>query len=110
MIATRLDEIVRDYTHQLGDLREELGAERARREMAESTLREGMEEERRRREQAERERDDLRRELYGLREVPEAPETAEEQQGRVGEPHVAKGGAQEATQRRPWWHRMLFGR
>ena len=109
MIATRLDEIVRDYTHQLGDLREELGAERARREMAESTLREGMEEERRRREQAERERDDLRRELYGLREVPEAPETAEEQQGRVGEPHVAKGGAQEATQRRPWWRRVFGG-
>jgi hypothetical protein len=30
-----LDEIVRDYTHKLGDLREELGAERARRETAE---------------------------------------------------------------------------
>ena len=29
MIATRLDEIVRDYTHELGDLREALGAERA---------------------------------------------------------------------------------
>ena len=35
MIATRLDEIVRDYTEQLGDVREELGAERARRQMAE---------------------------------------------------------------------------
>ena len=108
MIATRLDEIVRDYTHDLGDLREELGAERARREMAESTLREGMAEERRRREEAERERDALRRELYGLREPGESSETAEEQQGR-GEPHSATGGAQEATQPRSWWRRMLGG-
>jgi hypothetical protein len=36
--------------------------------MAESTLREGMAEELRRRETAERERDDLRRELYARRE------------------------------------------
>src|SRR5215210_5700795 len=78
MIATRLDEIVRNYTHQLGDLREELDAERARREMAESTLREGMAEERRRREEAERERDDLRRELYARREPRESPDTGEE--------------------------------
>jgi hypothetical protein len=82
MIATRLDEIVRDYMHELGALREELGAERARREMAEATLREGMAEEQRRREEAERERDDLRREPYALREPRESPETAEEQQGR----------------------------
>ena len=85
MIATRLDEIVRDYTHELGALREELGAERARREMAETTLHEGMAEEQRRREEAERERDDLRRELHALREPRESPQTAEEQQGR-GQP------------------------
>jgi hypothetical protein len=42
MIATRLGEIVRDYTHELGPVREQLGAERVRREMAETTLREGM--------------------------------------------------------------------
>jgi excisionase family DNA binding protein len=110
MIATRLDEIVRDYTHELGDLREELGAERARREMAESTLREGMAEERRRREEAERERDYLRRELFGLREPRESPETIEEQQGR-GQPHTATGEAQEGV-RRPWrnlWRRILRG-
>jgi excisionase family DNA binding protein len=110
MIATRLDEIVRDYTHELGDLREELGAERARREMAESTLREGMAEERRRREEAERERDYLRRELFGLREPRESPETVEEQQGR-GQPHSATGEAQEGV-RRPWrnlWRRILRG-
>src|SRR5215217_3563282 len=75
MIAARLDEIVRDYTHELGDLREELGAERARREMAESTLHEGMAEERQRREEAERERDDLRRELFARSEARESPQT-----------------------------------
>ena len=85
-------------TDELGEVREELGAEQARREMAESTLHEGMAEERRRREEAERERDDLRRELYALREPRESPETAEEQQGR-GQHHPATVGAQEGTQR-----------
>jgi excisionase family DNA binding protein len=108
MIATRLDEIVRDYTHQLGDLREELGAERARREMAESTLREGMTEERRRREAAERERDELRREMLGLRERTQAPGAVEEAPERA-EPRPATGGAQEGAQRRPWWKRVFRG-
>jgi excisionase family DNA binding protein len=105
MIATRLDEIVRDYTHQLGDLREELGAERARREVAESTLREGMAEQRQRREEAERERDELRRQLYARREPRESPETAEEAPDRT-EPRFAAGEAQEGA-RRPWWRRIL---
>ena len=91
----------------LGEVLDELSAEVARREMAESTLREGMAEEQRRREEAERERDSLRRELYGLREVPEAPETAQEQQER-GEPHSATGGAEEGV-RRPWWRRVFGG-
>src|SRR5215208_6214539 len=69
-------------TDESGELREELDAERTRREMAESTLREGMAEEQRRREKAERERDDLRRELFAPGEAPEASETAEEQRGR----------------------------
>jgi len=107
MIATRLDEIVRDYTHQLGDLREELGAERTRREMAEATLHEGMAEEQRRREEAERERDELRRELYALRTPRESSETAEEAPDRA-EPHPATRGAQEGV-RRPWWRRLLGG-
>jgi excisionase family DNA binding protein len=106
MIATRMDEIVRDYTHQLGDLREELGAERARREMAETTLQEGMAEERRRREEAERERDELRRMLVGRGRRTEAHEAAEEQQGGGEEPRPATGGAQEGA-RRPWWRRVL---
>jgi len=94
-------------TDELGEVREELGAEQARREMAESTLHDGMDEERRRREDAERERDYLRRELFGLRNPPEAAETGEEQQGR-GQPHSATGGTQEAV-RRPWWRRLFGG-
>ena len=83
---------------------DELGAERARREMAESTLQEGMTEERLRRENAERERDDLRQELYVLRRPPKATETAEQE----AEPHSATEEAQEGA-RRPWWRRV-FGR
>jgi hypothetical protein len=97
-------------TGELGELREELDTERTRREMAESTLHQGMAEEQRRREEAERERDDLRRELYALREPRESPETIEEQQGR-GQPHSATGEAQEGV-RRPWrnlWRRILRG-
>ena len=93
-------------TDEGGEIWEELGAERTRREMAETTLHEGMAEERRRREEAERERDSLRRELYGLREVPEAAETAEATPDRA-EPRPATGGAQEGVQRRPWWRRMF---
>jgi hypothetical protein len=94
-------------TGDLEEIREELGTERTRREMAESTLREGMDEERRRREEAERERDDLRRELYALREPRESPETVEEEPERA-EPNSATGEAQEGTQR-PWWRRMFGG-
>jgi hypothetical protein len=93
-------------TGELGELREELGTERARREMAESTLHEGMVEEQRRREEAERERDELRRELHALREPRESPEPGEEQQGRGEEPRSVTGGAQESVQR-PWWRRIF---
>jgi excisionase family DNA binding protein len=102
-----VQELLRPFVSELGEIREELGAERARREMAETTLQEGMAEERRRREEAERERDELRRELYALREPREATETGEDQQGR-GEPHSATGGAQEGA-RRPWWKRVFRG-
>jgi hypothetical protein len=92
---------------ELGELREELDAERTRREMAENTLREGMAEEQRRREEAERERDNLRRELFPPLETRESPETAEE-----AEPRPATEGAQEGTQRpqrRRWWRRVFGG-
>jgi excisionase family DNA binding protein len=87
------------------EARDELGAERVRREVAETTLREGMSEERRRREEAERERDGLRRELFALRGREASHEAAEGQQGR-GQPQSATGGAQ-ADAQRPWWRRMF---
>jgi hypothetical protein len=92
---------------ELGELREELDTERTRREMAESTLREGMAEEQRRREEAERERDDLRRELYTLRESQGSPQRVEEEQ-EMAEPHSATREAQEGVQR-PWWRRVFGG-
>jgi excisionase family DNA binding protein len=101
-----VQELLRPFVSELGEIREELGAERARREMAETTLREVMAEERRRREEAERERDELRRELYALREPQESSQTAEEEPGRA-EPHAATGEAQEGVQR-SWWRR-IFG-
>jgi hypothetical protein len=103
----RESDVSPEPTPELGELREELDTERTRREMAESTLREGMAEQQRRREAAERERDELRRELYALREPRESPETAVEQQG-SGQPHPATGGTQEGIQR-TWW-RKLIGR
>jgi hypothetical protein len=54
-----------------------------------------MAEEQRRREEAERERDQLRRELYALREPRESPQTVEEESHRA-EPHPATGEAQGA--------------
>src|SRR5215213_7489194 len=100
-----VQELLRPFVSELGEIREELGAERVRREMAESTLHEGMAEEQRRREEAERERDELRRELHALRAPRESSESAEEQQGR-GKPHPATEESQEGA-RRPWWRRIL---
>ena len=74
-------------------------------EQAQSTLHEELLEERRRREEAERERDALRRRLES-REPQEAPTDATEQPRRV-ESRPATGGAQEATERRPWWRRVF---
>jgi hypothetical protein len=93
------------------EAQDERDTERARREMAETTLHEGMTEERRRREEAERERDDLRRKLHGLREGRESSQMAEEHPGR-GQPHSATVRTQEGTQRprsRPWWRRIIGG-
>jgi hypothetical protein len=64
-----------------------------------------MAEERQRREEAERERDELRRQVHGIRERRESAQTAEEQQGR-GQPRSDAPGPQEGV-RRPWWRRVL---
>src|SRR5215217_1059871 len=90
-----VQELLRPFVSELGEIREELGAERARREMAEFTLREGMAEEQRRREKAERERDELREELYALREPRESPQTVEGEPERAEEPHSATVESQE---------------
>jgi excisionase family DNA binding protein len=103
-----VQELLRPFVNELGQVREELGAERVRREMAETTLHEGMAEERRRREEAERERDALRRELYALREAPESPQSPAPSDA----PPDAGGEAQEATERqeeRKGWLRRFFG-
>jgi hypothetical protein len=94
-------------TGELEELREELGTERTRREMAEATLHEGMAEEQRRREEAQRERDALRRELFASREPQEAAQTVEVEPERA-EPQPEASGAQEGVQS-PWWRRV-FGR
>jgi excisionase family DNA binding protein len=131
-----VQELLRPFVNELGQVREELGAERARREMAETTLHEGMAEERRRREDAERERDDLRRELHEWHRLEETAEsTAHEIHDRLADersheatpsepsespespapsdsPPDAVGEAQEATERpeqRSWWRRMFGG-
>jgi hypothetical protein len=84
---------------------QEIATERERRKMAESTMREGMDEERWRREEAERERDELRQELFALRREREFTETVEEQQGR-GTPRPDAPGPQEGV-RRPWWRKLI---
>jgi excisionase family DNA binding protein len=132
-----VQELLRPFVNELGQVREELGAERARREMAETTLREGMAEERRRREEVERERDELRRELGEWRRLEESAETTaheihdRRQEQRSHEdtppepsespeslspsdaPTDAVGEAQEPTERqeeeRRGWLRRFFG-
>jgi hypothetical protein len=94
-------------TDELGEVRGELGAEQARREMAETTLREGMAAEQRRREEAERERDELRQELYAPRGPRESPQTVEEEPERA-EPRPVTVESQESVQR-PWWRRWFGG-
>ena len=94
-------------TGELGELRAELDAERTRREMAESTLREGMAEEQRRREEAERERNDLRRQLFPPLETRESPQSVDEEPDRAA-PRRTTVESQEPVQRR-WWQRWFGG-
>jgi hypothetical protein len=103
----RESDVSPEPTGELGELREERDTERTRREMAESTLHEGMAEEQRRREEAERERDDLRRELFARREPRESPQTVGDEPERAAPPSGVRE-AQEGLQR-PWWRR-IWGR
>ena len=86
-------ELVRErltpFVEDLGRVREELGAERVRRE------------------QAERERDELRRELETLREARESPETAPDLH--PGVDHQRGDAGRETGESRPWWRRFFKG-
>ena len=82
-----VQELLRPFVSELGEVREELGAERARRQIAEERIAA------------------LQAELEAFREPRESPETVEEEAERA-EPHPATEGIQEGV-RRPWWRRMF---
>src|ERR687897_341688 len=84
-----VQELLRPFVSELGEIREELGAERVRRQIAQE------------RNAA------LEAELEALREARESSQTAEEEPERA-EPRPATGEAQEGAEHRPWWRR-LFG-
>jgi hypothetical protein len=85
-----VQELLRPFVEDLGRVREELGAERVRRE------------------QAERERDRLAEELAALREARESAQTAaEDAEGHEERPFTEE--AQEGSERRSWWRRLLDG-
>jgi excisionase family DNA binding protein len=84
-----VQELLRPFVSELGEVREELGAERVRRQMAEQRAAA------------------LEAELEALREPRESPQTAEEEPERAA-PHSSTGGPQEGV-RRPWWRRMFGG-
>jgi hypothetical protein len=88
-----VQELLRPFVSELGEVREELGAERARRQIAEERAAA------------------LEAELEALRDERESPETVEEAPEGT-EPHSATGGAQEGSQRprpRSWWRRIIGG-
>jgi excisionase family DNA binding protein len=76
-----VQELLRPFVSELGEVREELGAERARRQMAEERAAA------------------LEAELEALRETPQAPETVEETSEGSEEPRSYAPGAQEGVQR-----------
>ncbi len=92
LVSTQAMEFVQDllrpFVTELGEVREELGAERARRQMAEQRAAA------------------LEAELEALKEAQESSQTAEEAPERV-EPDAATGKAAEGVQR-SWWRR-IFG-
>ncbi len=90
-----VQDLLRPFVEDLGKVREELGAEKARRE------------------QAERRVEELERELEAAREIRGAPQSSAEASGSTNvpeEPAEPQRGSEEAetTARRPWWLR-IFG-
>jgi excisionase family DNA binding protein len=84
-----VQELLRPFVSELGQVREELGGERARRQMAEERAAA------------------LEAELEAFRETRESSEPVEEEQ-EMAEPHSATGKAPEGVQR-PWWRRIFGG-
>jgi excisionase family DNA binding protein len=82
-----VQELLRPFVSELGQVREELGAERARRQMAEERAAA------------------LEAELEAFRETRESPEPVEEEPERA-EPRPAAVESQEPVQR-PWWRRWF---
>ena len=84
-----VQDLLRPFVEDLGRVREELGAERVRRE------------------QAERERDELAARLEALTKTPESPERAEPRSGEPAPTEPAEG-SQEAAQERISWVALFF--
>jgi excisionase family DNA binding protein len=84
-----VQELLRPFVSELGEVREELGAERARRQIAEERAAA------------------LEAELEALREPRESPETVDEEPEST-EPRPDDSGAQEGV-RKPWWQRWFGG-
>jgi len=85
-----VQELLRPFVNELGEVREELGAERARRQIAEERVAV------------------LEAELEDQREARESPEISEEP-SEGAEPRPDAPSPQEGTQRRPWWRRWFGG-
>jgi len=84
-----VQELLRPFVSELGEIREELGAERTRRQIAEEQIAA------------------LEAELEALRETRESPQTVEEEPDKADkQPHAAAGEAEEDVQR-SWWRRMF---
>jgi excisionase family DNA binding protein len=83
-----VQELLRPFVSELGEIREELGAERVRRQMAEERTAA------------------LEAELEAFREARESPQTVEEEPDKAEQPHAATGEAEEDVQR-SWWRRMF---
>jgi len=84
-----VQDLLRPFVEDLGKVREELGAERLRRE------------------QAEQERDDLRRQLEAIqapRDEPHGPETVSEGEAGTSAPPEER---ETGVQRRSWWRRFF---
>jgi excisionase family DNA binding protein len=103
-----VQELLRPFVNELGEAREQLGAERARREMAESErdeLRRELDELRGLEDAAETTADAIHRRLADKRESPESTAPTSTPTDRGGGPQTPS----ERPQERSWWRRMFGG-